>query len=232
MDCTPDLNRIDCSLRRYYVDRFMFQCMERLSPGSTAIDIGGLRDKKRGEFDIRKFDISVITLNMDDQYGVDVIADATAMPFPDACFDVAICSELLEHVEEPRRVLQEASRVLRKDGVLIATAPFMYPIHADPHDFARYTSYYWERELARTGFLQVEVLSQGALWSVVVDSLRDAFCQSAQNSGSFPWPFHGVLHRALLWGKKRAIRWDQSARAKQRSHLTKYTTGFGIFARR
>jgi 2-polyprenyl-6-hydroxyphenyl methylase/3-demethylubiquinone-9 3-methyltransferase len=46
-----------------------------------------------------------------------LFADATALPFEDASFDVVCALDLLEHVENPQAVIKEASRVLKKDGL-------------------------------------------------------------------------------------------------------------------
>jgi 2-polyprenyl-6-hydroxyphenyl methylase/3-demethylubiquinone-9 3-methyltransferase len=46
-----------------------------------------------------------------------VKADAAAAPFPDASFDVVCAMDLLEHVENPKAVIQEASRLLKPDGL-------------------------------------------------------------------------------------------------------------------
>lgn len=43
-----------------------------------------------------------------------VIADAMQLPFADRSFDVVFCWELLHHVEQPWRVLQEMARVSRR----------------------------------------------------------------------------------------------------------------------
>ena len=43
--------------------------------------------------------------------------------YPDGHFDVAVCSEVLEHVADPRGLLREISRVLRPGGLLWATTP-------------------------------------------------------------------------------------------------------------
>lgn len=45
------------------------------------------------------------------------------IPFPDEGFDLVICDNVLEHVEEPAQVLREVARVLRPGGRFIAKTP-------------------------------------------------------------------------------------------------------------
>lgn len=44
-------------------------------------------------------------------------ADAYQLPFANACFDVVCAMDILEHVEQPARLIQEASRVLKPGGL-------------------------------------------------------------------------------------------------------------------
>jgi 2-polyprenyl-6-hydroxyphenyl methylase / 3-demethylubiquinone-9 3-methyltransferase len=44
------------------------------------------------------------------------IGDATALDFPSASFDAVCATDILEHVEEPARVVAEAARLLRPGG--------------------------------------------------------------------------------------------------------------------
>lgn len=46
-------------------------------------------------------------------------ADAHNIPFPDKSFDIIVCCEVLEHVLNPEKVLQEISRLLSKNGTAI-----------------------------------------------------------------------------------------------------------------
>ena len=61
--------------------------------------------------------------------------DAGALSLPDASFDAALLLHVLAQVDSPARVLTEAARVLRPDGVLVAVA-------LDAHDHADVTAAY------------------------------------------------------------------------------------------
>ena len=50
-------------------------------------------------------------------------ADAQFLPFLDKCFDTIVCSEVIEHLENPEKALKEFNRVLRPRGKLVLTAP-------------------------------------------------------------------------------------------------------------
>ena len=48
-----------------------------------------------------------------------VLGNAENLPFASGQFDVACCLDVLEHVEDPRRVVAEACRVLRPGGIFL-----------------------------------------------------------------------------------------------------------------
>jgi ubiquinone/menaquinone biosynthesis C-methylase UbiE len=48
------------------------------------------------------------------------------IPFPDASFDVALCLEVLEHIEDDARAVRDMARVLKPGGFLIAAVPYTY----------------------------------------------------------------------------------------------------------
>ncbi|MDL2269789.1 class I SAM-dependent methyltransferase [Desulfosarcina sp. OttesenSCG-928-A07] len=54
-------------------------------------------------------------------------ADATALPFPDACFDLVICSEMLEHVPDDHAAVTEMIRVLKPGKHVVASVPRYLP---------------------------------------------------------------------------------------------------------
>jgi SAM-dependent methyltransferase len=52
-----------------------------------------------------------------------VMGSATALPFPDAAFDVVMLKAVLEHIPDPMAGLREAARVVRPGGVLFVVVP-------------------------------------------------------------------------------------------------------------
>ncbi|MDP3958360.1 MAG: glycosyltransferase [bacterium] len=71
--------------------------------------------------------------------GVDIVADAARLPFKDGSIAAVVTESMLEHVADAETVASEMMRVLRKGGVLYASAPFIHPYHASPDDFNRWT---------------------------------------------------------------------------------------------
>jgi SAM-dependent methyltransferase len=55
------------------------------------------------------------------------LADVSRLPFSDGCFDVVICSEVLEHVADNKMAIAELLRVLKPSGDLIVTVPRFLP---------------------------------------------------------------------------------------------------------
>jgi SAM-dependent methyltransferase len=64
----------------------------------------------------------------EDKHVVGVLrGDATALPFPDGCFDAVVTSEVLEHIPDDVGAIAELRRVLRRGGVLAVTVPSWLP---------------------------------------------------------------------------------------------------------
>lgn len=67
--------------------------------------------------------------------GVEFVqGDLTALELPDASFDLAVCFETIEHLEDPAAGLAELRRVVRAGGTLVVSSPnpVAYP-QGNPH---------------------------------------------------------------------------------------------------
>ena len=87
---------------------------------------GIIFNKVKNKCDFYVVDISKEQIKRSSKYlveGLVVDLDSQKLPYKSKMFDIVIVSELLEHVFFPEKVIREAKRVLRKDGILIITYP-------------------------------------------------------------------------------------------------------------
>lgn len=223
----PDrsLNDLSYSLRRHFVDGFLLRHVPLLRQGSLLLDLGGDRIRKRGKFDIGRFDFTVVYANLSLQKLPSVQCDAARLPFGDCRFDAVICSELMEHLPDPLRVLAEIARVTRHGGHLLLCAPFLYRIHADPEDFGRYTDRFWERNLRDAGFHEIAIERHGLWFSVMADFLRQYVRQN-----EYPRPTRWVAAWVAAKAGRWALRRELDPRVRGNPFLASFTTGFGVIA--
>jgi SAM-dependent methyltransferase len=80
------------------------------------------------------------------------VCDLSNIPVGDNRYDLILCSQVLEHLPAPNKVLKELNRVLKPDGELWLSAPFYYEEHEKPYDFYRYTQFGFKELLTKAGF--------------------------------------------------------------------------------
>ncbi|MFC1584243.1 class I SAM-dependent methyltransferase [Fibrobacterota bacterium] len=101
--------------------------------------------------------------------GIDVFMDASILPFKSSSFHTVIFTEVLEHLADPHRALREISRVMKSDGKVILSVPFVHWIHESPHDYYRYTEYGLKRVLEENGLEVIEQHNRGGALTVALD---------------------------------------------------------------
>ena len=97
----------------------------------------------------------------------DLAWDGVTIPLPNEAVDSVMLTEVLEHTPEPQAVLKEVARVLKPDGFLFLTVPFIWPIHCVPHDEFRYTPFALRRFLETAGFKDIEIKATGGRHAVL-----------------------------------------------------------------
>lgn len=90
--------------------------------------------------------------NADSKNLVDVYYDGHTFPFESNSVDGIFSSETFEHIFNLEEILAEINRVLKKDGLVLATCPFLCPEHEIPYDYARYTSFSLKYLFEKNGF--------------------------------------------------------------------------------
>ena len=179
------------SFRRYWLDKFLSES----DFNGKVLDVGGIKKGKRGEFRPPMSNVdSWEYLNISDDTLPDYLCSSEAIPTHDNTFDVVLIAEIIEHLECPEKTLKESLRVLKAGGKLIATIPFLYPVHADPFDFQRWTPEKITMEFDKVGFDEVKIEYMGGFFSVLYD-IWYVFL----NDGNCRWVFfRKILRKCIL----------------------------------
>lgn len=144
---------------------------------------------------VHRYRKSMVNLDIFPYAGVDVVADATALPFPDGSFEGALSECLLEHVPRPVEVVREIVRILRPGGRAFISAPFIFPFHACPNDYYRW-SITGMRELCKeAGAEIISIASRSGPTSALVAQLA-TWCAIALSFGSTK--LYHILSMVLL----------------------------------
>jgi SAM-dependent methyltransferase len=191
----------------------------------VVLDIGGRRTI-RGSFTPPVDRCRMwIRLNLDPAAAPDVRGDAAALPLRDGVADAVLCCETLQYVELPETVVQEFNRVLRPEGQLVLSAPFLHRADttADRHRFTALGL----AELARSaGFEVVSVSQQGLFFTTLGHFLRQAASYIPPRSvrivaAAVVIPLVAVLRR-----------FDRMSVVRRSTFLSSFATGFVLVARK
>lgn len=82
---------------------------------------------------------NISNIDIIDYNNVDLVCDIHHLPFNNNTIDVIINIAVLEHINNPKKVIKEIHRVLKPQGYIFSFVPFMQGYHASPHDFFRFT---------------------------------------------------------------------------------------------
>jgi len=102
--------------------------------------------------------------------GVSLCADIHQLPFRENSIEAVQCMQLAEHVEDPQRMVSEIDRVLKPEGEVYLTVPFMYPYHEAPIDLNR-----WSEEGLKSLMRELVPIQTGVLGgptSTLVEALH------------------------------------------------------------
>ncbi len=146
---------------KYYAPRFH----------GTILDIGA------GKAPYRRFFTNAaryIKLENHDYPDIDIVADATKkIPLKDSSVDHVVCFQVLEHVPEPQKLVNEIHRVLKPGGYCLLMTHMAAPLHGEPYDYYRFTKYalqdifkkFTHKEVKENGGAALSIV-QLAVWGV------------------------------------------------------------------
>jgi SAM-dependent methyltransferase len=136
-----------------------------------------------------------------DQSNIDLLGTAYQIPCTKESFDSAICTAVLEHLEEPELALRECYRVLKPEGIAIYSVPFIWHLHEEPRDFYRFSKYGLKYLFEKVGFEILELNALSGFWITFGQLL--VYNLYRLNKGPLRW-FHiidgvGLMMQAIAY---------------------------------
>ena len=188
----------------------------------VVLDIGG---RDRGKFQKPKDKVEKwIFADIEKRHNPDIVLDVANMNgIESKSIDVINAIELFEHVENPEKGLAECRRVLKKDGIIILSAPFLFPVHGDPYDFQRWTDKKWKDELAKAGFAVEKFEIMGRYFTVMMEMAKALIRQLPFGLPYLFMPAYPILDLVAALDNHRLIRYNLK--------LANYHQGYFIICR-
>ena len=86
-----------------------------------------------------RVDEGMVCLDVFDYPEVDVVCNLDSLPFREGSVDAFVSRSVLEHVSDPWKIVSEFLRCTRPGGLGLHVIPFLFPLHASPADFHRFS---------------------------------------------------------------------------------------------
>ncbi|MFH1638666.1 MAG: class I SAM-dependent methyltransferase [Candidatus Woesearchaeota archaeon] len=122
------------SISRVSLDMELRKHLRRLKPG-IVLDVGSKYSPYKEEIPCTKY----LRLDIDKNSKPDICCDLHKIKWKSGYFDTIIATEVLEHLYDPQKAINEIHRILKKGGICILTTRFMCLYHPDPKDYYRFT---------------------------------------------------------------------------------------------
>lgn len=97
------------------------------------------------------------------------------LPFPENSFDSVVMDNVLEHIENPEKILEEVQRVLRPQGVFLVGVPGIKGYSSDPDHKVFYDEALLAQTIESAGFSYEKQFSM-PLSIPYIDRIMRQFC--------------------------------------------------------
>jgi SAM-dependent methyltransferase len=127
-------------------------------PG-VALDLGADKSPYRALLEKRGF--TVKTIDVDGASGADFVGTVESTGLEECSFDLVVCTQVLEHCDDPWQGVREIRRILKPGGHAIVSVPHVWFYHPHPKDHWRFTQEGLVHLCAEGGLVPRVLLAQG-----------------------------------------------------------------------
>jgi SAM-dependent methyltransferase len=160
-------------------------------PSGRTLDIGAGQAAYQSDLGLKNIyfscDISVSEGNNP------VISDALELPFSAGAFDSAVSFQVLEHLNNPGKGLDELHRVVKPKGLIIMTVPHISRLHDLPNDFFRFTEYGLQHLLEEASMKIILIQPVGGLIAFLGHQISLVLAMHIAQLGTFRLPLFYLL---------------------------------------
>lgn len=123
-----------------------------LQPGALVLDAGAGDQKNRVHFKHCTYESADFEM-VDKPYARSTyVCDLASVPVEDQRYDAVVFTQVMEHLPDPSKVVEELFRVLKPGGRLFYSGPLIFHEHEVPYDFYRYTQFGVRHLFEHAGF--------------------------------------------------------------------------------
>ena len=153
----------------YQVEKFVMEVGKKYDKKDKKILDVGAGEGEYGEY-FKKISYTACDIKQNKKKTIDMVGDfiSDKGKFKKGYYDYVLCTQVLEHFEDPMVVFQRFNRVLKPGGKLFLTTNFIYQIHMEPNDYFRFTKYGLISLGEKNGFKVESIKPQGGIFSVLV----------------------------------------------------------------
>ena len=127
---------------RKSIKEFVKICSETLPVTEPIYEFGAFQVPwQKGFADLRPLfpEKKYVGCDMREGPGVDVILDLHNIDLPAESVGAVIVIDTLEHVEFPRKAIQQIHKILLPGGIVLISSVMRFQIHDHPYDYWRFT---------------------------------------------------------------------------------------------
>ena len=103
---------------------------------------------------------------------IDIKSDICDIPKPDNWYNAILCSDVLEHIYDPIKAVNEMYRLLKVGGVLLISTPFACMANQQPYFYSSGLHLNWYKKTFKNKFTIKELHYDGNWFTQVIQELE------------------------------------------------------------